>query len=99
MYYKYSIDTAKTGLPSLRFPPFGYTSGNTTVTLPEMLYEIRSAIFIIPLVSVLANVSIAKTYGKRRVMYYYLKPSMRGWKEQSGGDIRISCFRKILCNR
>ncbi|XP_025200768.1 sodium-independent sulfate anion transporter-like isoform X2 [Melanaphis sacchari] len=55
-------DTAKTGLPSLRFPPFGYTSGNTTVTLPEMLYEIRSAIFIIPLVSVLANVSIAKTY-------------------------------------
>uniref|UniRef100_A0A2S2NGJ8 Sodium-independent sulfate anion transporter n=1 Tax=Schizaphis graminum TaxID=13262 RepID=A0A2S2NGJ8_SCHGA len=55
-------DTAKTGLPTLRFPPFGYTSGNTTVTLPEMLYEIRSAIFIIPLVSVLANVSIAKTY-------------------------------------
>ncbi|XP_027850075.2 sodium-independent sulfate anion transporter-like isoform X2 [Aphis gossypii] len=55
-------DTAKTGLPSLQFPPFGYTSGNTTVTLSEMLYEIRSAIFIIPLVSVLANVSIAKTY-------------------------------------
>jgi len=33
-----------------------------------MLYEIRSAIFIIPLVSVLANVSIAKTYGKRNVV-------------------------------
>lgn len=61
-------ETAKTGLPSLRFPPFGYTSGNTTVTLPEMLYEIRSAIFIIPLVSVLANVSIAKTYANGGVV-------------------------------
>ncbi|VVC25468.1 Hypothetical protein CINCED_3A011088 [Cinara cedri] len=54
--------TAKPGLPTIRFPPFGYTSGNTTVTLLEMLYEIRSAIFVIPLVSVLANVSIAKAY-------------------------------------
>lgn len=58
-----NTDIAEAGLPTVQFPPFGYTSGNTTVTLSEMLYEIRSAIFIIPLVSVLANVSIAKVYG------------------------------------
>lgn len=64
MFVYCSIDTVKPGLPSLQLPSFGYTSGNTTVTFSEMLYEIRSAIFIIPLVSVLANVSIAKAYGK-----------------------------------
>ncbi|XP_050419849.1 sodium-independent sulfate anion transporter-like isoform X2 [Adelges cooleyi] len=57
-----TTSTVEAGLPTLQLPPFGYTSGNTTVTLSEMLYEIRSAMFIIPLVSILANVSIAKAY-------------------------------------
>ncbi|XP_050539347.1 sodium-independent sulfate anion transporter-like isoform X2 [Daktulosphaira vitifoliae] len=57
-----TTNTVEPGYPTFQLPPFGYTSGNTTVTLTEMLYEIRSAIIVIPLVSILANVSIAKAY-------------------------------------
>ncbi|KAG8231476.1 hypothetical protein J437_LFUL000193 [Ladona fulva] len=50
------------GFPSFRPPPFSTTHKNETYYFGEMVTELRSGIFIIPVVSVLANVAIAKAY-------------------------------------
>ncbi|KAL0279267.1 UNVERIFIED_CONTAM: hypothetical protein PYX00_000868 [Menopon gallinae] len=50
------------GLPPFRLPRFSTEFGNRTYSFTEMCYEIGSGIFILPLVSVLANVTIAKAF-------------------------------------
>ncbi|XP_046744753.1 sodium-independent sulfate anion transporter-like isoform X2 [Diprion similis] len=50
------------GLPSFGLPPFSTQDGNRTYTFIDMCSHLRSGIFILPLVAVLANVSIAKAF-------------------------------------
>ncbi|XP_046483302.1 sodium-independent sulfate anion transporter isoform X2 [Neodiprion pinetum] len=50
------------GLPSFGLPSFSTQNGNQTYSFVEMCSQLGSGIFIIPLVAVLANVSIAKVF-------------------------------------
>lgn len=71
-FYFYSDDTAPfkltgeipAGLPSIAFPPFSVTEGNTTVGFTEMLSELGSGIIVIPLLALLENIAICKAFGK-----------------------------------
>ncbi|KAK6624170.1 hypothetical protein RUM44_011028 [Polyplax serrata] len=50
------------GLPSFRPPPTSIQLGNQTMSFFEMVYEISPGLLVIPLISILANVTIAKAY-------------------------------------
>ncbi|XP_033215482.1 sodium-independent sulfate anion transporter-like [Belonocnema kinseyi] len=52
----------KSGLPSLQLPPFSAQSGNQTYTFLDMCSHLGSGIIFVPLVAVLTNVAIAKTF-------------------------------------
>lgn len=51
------------GLPHVKLAPFSTTVGNETVTFHEMLGDLGSAVVTVPVVSVMANVAIAKYFG------------------------------------
>lgn len=50
------------GFPPFRFPAFSAEVNNATYAFTDMCNEIGSGIFILPLVAVLANVTIAKAF-------------------------------------
>ncbi|KAG8236978.1 hypothetical protein J437_LFUL017338, partial [Ladona fulva] len=50
------------GFPPLKPPPFSTTQGNATYNFVEMVTELKSGIVIVPIISVLSNVAIAKAY-------------------------------------
>ncbi|XP_015428676.1 PREDICTED: sodium-independent sulfate anion transporter-like [Dufourea novaeangliae] len=50
------------GLPTMALPPFSSQVGNQTYTFVDMCYQYGTGLIVLPLVSVLANVSIAKAY-------------------------------------
>nr|XP_012233809.1 PREDICTED: sodium-independent sulfate anion transporter-like [Linepithema humile] len=52
----------ESGLPSISLPPFSAQVGNQTYTFVNMLAHYGSGIVILPLISVLANVAIAKAF-------------------------------------
>ncbi|XP_050581045.1 sodium-independent sulfate anion transporter-like isoform X2 [Bombus affinis] len=52
----------QSGLPRLSVPPFSSQVGNETYTFLDMCSHLGSGIIILPLVSVLANVAIAKAF-------------------------------------
>ncbi|XP_003487915.1 sodium-independent sulfate anion transporter [Bombus impatiens] len=52
----------QSGLPTLSVPPFSSQVGNETYTFLDMCSHLGSGIIILPLVSVLANVAIAKAF-------------------------------------
>lgn len=52
------------GLPHVRIPNFGTEVANHTVNVIEMVQTLGSGIFVIPIAAVLANVAIAKSFGK-----------------------------------
>lgn len=58
----YTTKTVQPGLPNIQPPSFGMQQGNVTVSLTEMVHQLRSGIFVIPIVAVLINVSIAKAF-------------------------------------
>ncbi|XP_046406386.1 sodium-independent sulfate anion transporter-like isoform X3 [Ischnura elegans] len=51
------------GFPSFQPPPFQATYANTTYNFGEMASELGTGILIVPVVSVLVNIAIAKAYG------------------------------------
>ncbi|XP_043790254.1 sodium-independent sulfate anion transporter isoform X3 [Apis laboriosa] len=53
----------QSGLPNFSLPPFSSHIGNETYTFWQMTSHIGSGIIVLPLVSVLANVAIAKAFG------------------------------------
>lgn len=59
------------GLPSFQLPPFTATHGNETFTFGTMVHELGSAIILVPLVAVLANVAIAKAFGELTFLRYF----------------------------
>ncbi|XP_069683415.1 sodium-independent sulfate anion transporter-like isoform X2 [Periplaneta americana] len=50
------------GLPAFNLPAFSVQEGNSTVTFPEMVSELGLSVLIIPVVAILANVAIAKSF-------------------------------------
>lgn len=54
----------KPGLPELSAPPFSATVGNHTYTFSEMASTLGSAIFVVPLLSILENIALAKVFCK-----------------------------------
>lgn len=54
----------KPGIPSFQLPPFSMEYRNTTMGFVEMCSELGSGIIVIPLVAVLANIAIAKSFCK-----------------------------------
>lgn len=53
------------GMPEIGFPSFTAQFGNETVGYREMVKSLGSGIIVIPVVAVLANVAIAKSYSER----------------------------------
>jgi hypothetical protein len=52
----------KPGLPRLAAPPFSATVGNHTYSFAEMTSTLGSAIFVVPLLSILENIALAKVF-------------------------------------
>ncbi|XP_013099188.1 sodium-independent sulfate anion transporter isoform X2 [Stomoxys calcitrans] len=52
------------GLPKLQLPPFSFTYENRTYAFIDVCRELGSAIVVVPIVAVLANVAIAKAFVK-----------------------------------
>lgn len=50
------------GLPAFNLPAFSVQEGNSTVSFPEMCSELGLSIIIMPVVAILANVAIAKSF-------------------------------------
>ncbi|XP_075974003.1 sodium-independent sulfate anion transporter-like [Anticarsia gemmatalis] len=50
------------GLPSVSAPPFSASLDNSTVTFVDMVQELGSAVVMMPIVMVLANIAIAKAF-------------------------------------
>lgn len=59
----------KPGLPSLAPPPFEATIGNHTYTFGEMASNLGSALFVVPLLSILENIALAKIFCKFANIY------------------------------
>lgn len=53
----------ESGLPMVSLPPFSTQVGNQTYTFFDMCAHYGSGLIILPLISVLANVAIAKAFG------------------------------------
>lgn len=54
----------KAGLPQISPPPFSATVGNHTYTFVEMASTLGSAIFVVPLLSILENIALAKVFSE-----------------------------------
>lgn len=72
-------------MPSVGLPSFSTTLNNQTYSFSEMCSHLGSGIIIVPLVSVLANVAIAKVFGE--FLYTYILQKI----ELYGGDVP-DCF-------
>ena len=66
IYYLHNAFSGKieSGLPSFSLPAFSLQENNSTVTFLEMCSELGLGIVVIPMVAILANVAIAKAFGK-----------------------------------
>lgn len=56
--------TVRSGLPEFKVPNFSTNFGNETVSFVDMVSTLGSGVFVVPIVGVLANVAIAKAFGK-----------------------------------
>ncbi|KPJ03675.1 Sodium-independent sulfate anion transporter [Papilio xuthus] len=54
----------RAGLPRLALPPLSATVGNHTYTFTEMTSTLGSAIFVVPLLSILENIALAKVFSE-----------------------------------
>ncbi|XP_026329442.1 sodium-independent sulfate anion transporter-like [Hyposmocoma kahamanoa] len=54
------------GLPSIRLPPFSTTVGNETYTFTDMIQVLGPQSIVLPLVSILESVAIAKAFAGNR---------------------------------
>lgn len=61
--YFFLAGKIESGLPRVSLPPFSAQVGNQTYTFFDMCAHYGSGIVILPLISVLANVAIAKAFG------------------------------------
>lgn len=52
------------GMPQLKLPPFNFEYNNVTYGFTDICRELGSGLIVVPIVAVLANVAIAKAFGK-----------------------------------
>lgn len=57
-------DHVKPGLPTFQAPPFSATVGNRTYDFLEMASNLGSAVLVLPLLSILENISLAKVFAE-----------------------------------
>lgn len=57
-------DHVKPGLPTFQPPPFSATVGNRTYDFLEMASNLGSAVLVLPLLSILENISLAKVFAE-----------------------------------
>nr|XP_003702458.2 PREDICTED: sodium-independent sulfate anion transporter isoform X2 [Megachile rotundata] len=50
------------GMPAVKLPPFSYETDNETVTFAEMVTNLGSGILVIPLISLMEDISICKAF-------------------------------------
>ncbi|XP_076275104.1 sodium-independent sulfate anion transporter-like isoform X1 [Rhynchophorus ferrugineus] len=58
----------KAGLPEFKLPPFSTMVNNSTREFPEMLSDLGSSVFLVPIIAVLGNVAIAKAFASGEVI-------------------------------
>jgi hypothetical protein len=63
-YFNVFLGKIESGLPSFSLPAFSVQNNNTTVTFLDMCSELGVGIVVIPMIAILANVAIAKAFGK-----------------------------------
>lgn len=71
----------KPGLPALSPPPFSATVGNHTYSFMEMASTLGSAIFVVPLLSILENIALAKVFCEclfLGLFIYYVQDDLEG---------------------
>ncbi|EAT33930.1 AAEL013801-PA [Aedes aegypti] len=56
------------GIPGFELPIYNVQSGNVTITYFEVVRELGSSLVLVPLVAVLANVSIAKAFSAGKIV-------------------------------
>lgn len=61
-------EKVEAGLPSFKLPKFSIERDNRTIGFLEICNDIGSGLFLLPLVSVLANVAIAKSFSKLKLL-------------------------------
>lgn len=52
------------GWPKIEPPPFSVAKNGTTINFIQLVKELGSGIIVVPFVSILGNVAIAKAFGK-----------------------------------
>ncbi|KAL1497197.1 hypothetical protein ABEB36_008194 [Hypothenemus hampei] len=58
----------KSGLPEFKVPPFSTVLNNSTKTFPDMLNDLGSSVFLVPIIAVLGNVAIAKAFASGEII-------------------------------
>lgn len=62
------IGSVPPGLPTVKPPPFGYTTESNgtlqTVSTIEMISNLGSGIIVVPLIGLLENIAICKAFGE-----------------------------------
>lgn len=58
----------KSGLPEFKVPPFSTVINNSTREFPEMLSDLGSSVFLVPIIAVLGNVAIAKAFASGEII-------------------------------
>ncbi|KAG5683856.1 hypothetical protein PVAND_013118 [Polypedilum vanderplanki] len=56
------------GIPSFKLPPFTAMDGNRTIEFTEIASDIGSGFILLPMVSILANVAIAKAFSSGKIV-------------------------------
>lgn len=69
----YVLGKVESGLPPLKFPPFGTTVNGRTVSFIDMCWDLGSSIILVPVIAVLGNVAIAKAFGKKHKINFIIK--------------------------
>lgn len=62
----------ESGLPDFKPPPFESRIGNETYNFVGMASKLGSGIFVVPLLSILENISLAKFFGKHDKGFFLL---------------------------
>jgi len=64
------------GLPIVELPPFSRTVGNQTESFIDMTKNFKFGILIVPLISIIGNVAIAKAFCITFLIYIILDHSI-----------------------
>lgn len=70
------IEHVPGGLPTFQPPPFTVTANNVTYSFLDMTSQLNSAIIVLPLLSILENISLAKVFCEWSINYIYIEFSI-----------------------